>query len=185
VKRAKDVMDGLLRGKFEHNDMALYLLQMNANAQHKKTLVKRKDLTDMRNRVAVMYPIVDQIPHMTIEELPVPLKTFLGDDQHSWKIEWFYGGDYICQQSGMYKEGFQYNRHGMRNVYAKLIDTMGFSKWDMAYKMWIETLCRPEQVISYEGMAFHVLRQKLESQKARMMSMILDFEHVITVTIVN
>lgn len=185
MKRAKDVMERLLNGSMEHCDLALFTLQMNATKNHKKMPIKRRDYADVRDRLKIVHPAGAKIPHATIGDLPEPLASFLGAGGMVWKIEWMYEGDYLVEESEEYKNRYKYNRQGCKNLYSKLVDMMGFAKWDMSLKMWIETLFRPNQVVSYEGKAFRHDIRVVQLQTAKMMSVVLDYKHVITATLIQ
>jgi hypothetical protein len=183
IKRAKDVMEGIAEGRFEHCDLALYHLQLNATQQHQKKILSKADLPDIRDRIRHLYPESDQpIPAMDKDHLPQELKDFI---QGEWKIEWMYKGNIMQETSEKYKQMFKYNKKGVKVVYSKVVDTLGFSRWDMAFKMWIESLMRPGKAVWYEGQSFHMDTKTICMQKASMMTMILDFDHVITVTIIQ
>jgi hypothetical protein len=176
-------MEGLLEGRFEHCDLALYHIQLNATQQHQKTILKKADLRDVRDRIKSIYPESGEpIPPMGKEHLPQDLKDFIKGE---WKIEWVYKGNIIEETSEQYKKMFQYNKKGVKVVYSKVVDTLGFSRWDMAFKMWIESLTRPGKVVWYEGQAFRMDTKKTCMQKASMMTIILDYDHLITVTTVQ
>ena len=187
MKRAKDVMEGVLNGRFEHSDLALYHLHINAQRQHKKVALKKQDLADVRGRLKIMFPSSKEpLPKLSLEALPPSLIEFINQPGvEDWKIEWMFQGDYFEQKTDGYKKKFHYNRHGMRDVYSKLIDTMGFSRWEIAYKMWLESLYRLDQAIRYEGQSFHVDTKKPVMQVAKMMSHVIDYDHLITVTIIQ
>lgn len=123
---------------------------------------------------------------MKVEDLPALMVDVLHtySDSH-WKIEWMYKGGYVTMKSDVYKAKFGTNKTSRKDLYTKIVDTMGFSHWDVAYKMWLESLRSPGQVIKYEGMAYHLDTKKTGVQTARMMTMVLDYQHVITLTIIT
>lgn len=96
-----------------------------------------------------------------------------------------YKGAYSSQRSVSYKDRFSFSKMADKKVYQKLVDTLGFSRWNTAHRMWIESLYRPQQVVKYEGKAFDLQKQETVIQTAKMMTYIIDYEHIITCTIVQ
>ena len=187
IKRATDIQERLQNGEFEHEDMVLYTIQLSAVRQHKKSLLKKNDFKDIKNRVMVRHPETrDPIPTETkIEELPASLYSFMKDSLNAaWKIEWMYRGGYVTSKSLIYKERFGSSPTSRKDVYAKICDTMGFSKWDVGLKMWIESMHTPGQIIKYEGVAYHWDTKKTKLQTCKMMTVVLDYQHVITMTLI-
>jgi hypothetical protein len=171
-------------GRLEHNDLAIYTLQLNARKQHKKMLIKAIEMREISKRLANKFPLMTTpAPITTIQGLPVCFGGLIKNfDSDVWMIEWMYQGDYLSHESDSFKKRFRFNLKGYKGFYRKVVNTLGFSKYQTAYKMWVETLTRPQQSIFYEGLAYQFDRRKVVMQKACMMSCVLDFEHVITVT---
>lgn len=142
-------------------------------------------MKDVRERIRVVYPLVEISPEASISKLPTVLTELLAGAA-IFKIEWMFDGGYEMMSSGEFKAAFGFNFKGnIRNVYRKVQDTLGFSNYDTAYKMWTETLHRPGMVIRYQGRAYRENLKATVCQIARMCSVIYDFEHVVTVTVVN
>jgi hypothetical protein len=186
MKRAKDIMVGVLEGRYEHNDLAMYHLHIAAVRQHKKALLKKPDLADVRDRLSIMFPETkENVPTLTVDALPRHMKEFVQDRQvKEYKIEWMYNGVTHEELSEGYKRKFGYNRFGYKKLYCKLIDTLGMSRWEVPFKMWIESLFRLGQVIRYEGMSYHTDTEMTTPQVVKMMSHVVDFNHIISITVV-
>ena len=187
MKRAKDVMEGVFEGRYPHQDLAMYHLHISAQRQHKKNLLKKQDLLDISQRIKIMNPpTTDKIPNNVIEDLPYDLlEMIVKSGVDHWKVEWMYCGEYFTKFSKDFRLRYGYNKQGVRSVYSKLVDTLGFSRWEIVYKMWLESLYRSGQVIMYEGKAFHADTEVTVGQVARMKSLILDYDHIITVTTIS
>jgi hypothetical protein len=181
VKRAKNVLDGLVQGRFQHVDIGIYTLHIHACRRHIRRLLNKSEVNDCLARLKIIYPLLnDGIPALGEGKLPKVLHDMAVG---TYKVEWFYAGEYKVARSPDYKVKLGHPmKNNIRNMHPKTIDTMGFSQWDMPMKMWMESLYRPGQVVSFGGVAFHVNRVKIQYQVARMMSIIFDYEHVITVT---
>lgn len=185
IKRARDVQDRLLAGEFYHDELALYTLQLCSIRQHKKNLMKKWEHVDIMKRLKIEYPEYDVIPKMFVEDLPMELSNFIKQFQRgAWKVEWMYDGVFMAKKSNDWDLMFDFNKSAHKELYSKLVDTMGFNHWDMAYRMWIESLRYQCQIIKYEGMGYQKAMKETNFQTARMMSKIIDYQHIITVTII-
>ena len=102
-----------------------------------------------------------------------------------WRVEWMYEGRMQSRVSPGFNQRYKPMLKGVRELYAKMTDTLQFEKPEMAHKLWLESLYRPEQVVFYEGWAYHLDEDKVKFQTARVMSFILDYEHVITITTIH
>lgn len=181
VKRSRMVMGKLSHGDIEHVDLGFYFLHCNANHQHQKVFMKRKDVMHCTQRLEVMWPLVsaDQIPDPVVEKLPAELNQML---EGKFKVEWHYDNKLITWASDEYKERFGVNLKGDRSIYKKCVDTMGFEDCAMALKMWLESVMRPGKVITYKGAAFMVGFEKPIIQSVLVVSLVWDYNHFITVT---
>jgi len=176
-----------VNGEFVHEDLALYTIQLSATRQHKRSILKGKDFKDVQSRVLLQYPEGVEIPEeMKLELLPLEMASLMANhpDSH-WKIEWMYKGGYVTMKSDMYKERYGTNKTNHKDLYTKIVDTLGFSYWETSYKMWVESIHRPSQIIKYEGLAYHLDTKKMRMQSVKMITKIIDFQHVITLTVIT
>ena len=143
--------------------------------------MKRKDALDCLRRLTSLWPLkaAEQIPPTTRDGLPVEL---LAMTHGSYKIEWHYEGRITILMSDDYKNKYRYKVGKNRPVYRKCLDTMGFSDYTMAMKMWIESLHRPGHVINYKGKAAIHTSVELVIQSATVVSLVYDYDHFITLT---
>lgn len=178
-------MNDILTGTIEHSDMALYILNSYAKKQHKRQcLTKSQDFKDIRERVQALCPLVHNLDFPeTMERLPVVLKDHLQNRPGcDYKIEWFNQGGYIITTSPDYLKKYYVNREGDRNLYGKLTDTLGLSDHTIGYKLWVESLARPGQVIFYEGLSLNMTSTQQNLITVSMISIVFDCDHVITLT---
>lgn len=172
-------------GEFDHSDLGSYIMHLNAVKSHQRYLLRKREINDVRERLRILFPLMEKIPEASMSNLPPVLAELLAGEA-IFKIEWMYQGGYDVISSGEFKAAFGFNFKGcIRNVYRKVQETLGFSNYDVAYKMWTETLHRPETVIRYQGQAYRENLQTTVCQVARMCSYVYDYEHVITVVVVN
>jgi hypothetical protein len=188
LKRARMLQENVLNGVYEHVDLAAYNLNAHAIKSHKKKMFKKQDMKDVKDRVEIMWPACKQIPPVLATDLISPecldlLKKF---PLAAWKVEWMYNGSYDFQINDLYKKRYwSFYRSKDRSIYSKLWDGVGFSKFDIALKMWLETLFRPDQTIRYEGMGYIADEKRVVPQVVRMLTHVYDFDHVVTVTVVT
>lgn len=187
LKRAKLVMAAITGRNVEHVDIAMYTLHNVAVRQRKKMVLKRQDLSDVRQRLQAMYPAIDAalIPPPTLISLPSAIgASFLGDSS-CFKVEWFYMGSESSYATSDYRARFHVSKQGNKHLYNKAVDTIGLSKYSTAMLLWLESLYRPGKVIKYEGLGYHQNTHTVHPQVVRVMSLVLDYEHVISVTVVQ
>lgn len=188
VKRTRSLQNDVLEGVFEHVDLAAYNLNAHAIKTHKKKLFKSQDMRDVKQRVQIMWPRCTNLPEMRVVDfLPQYcldfMKTF---PSGAWKVEWMFNGGFDYQMNDLYRLRYQkFSKNQERGVYSKLWDGIGFSKYDLGYKMWLETLSRPGKVIRYEGNAYWISEQKVVPQVARMLTHVYDYDHLVTITVVT
>lgn len=153
--------------------------------QHKRCILKKKELQEVCHRVSILHPTGADVPPPTIDKLPLPLANFM--EMHpnaAYKVEWYYQGAIFCDKGEWYEEKFNFNKMCQKDILTKFLDTMGFSDWQMSYKMWVESLRTNGQIIKYEGMGYQQDVRQTNFQIAKMMSMVIDYNHVITVTLI-
>ena len=174
-------MGKLSHGDIEHVDLGFYFLHCNANHQHQKVFMKRKDAADCQRRLECMWPLVpeEQIPKKGLNYLPEEIKTML---KGMYKVEWHYKGRLEVVRSVDYTTRFKVNFHKARNIYKKCQDSMGFSDPAMGMKMWVESLHRPGKVITYKGKAISEKSSEVVVQTALVVSLVWDYDHFITAT---
>ena len=188
VKRSQLVQADIRQHTFEHSDLGLYTLHLNAVRAHKKMVFKKADLTDVRQRLQVMFPRGHDIPQEGRLEKLSPVALAFVDSVSGkglWKVEWMYEGRYYSRVSPIYQLRFRPGMKGARDVYSKMTETLQFDKKEMGHKLWLESLHRPEQVVFYEGWAFQLDTECIVRQKASMMSFIYDFEHLVSITLIS
>lgn len=181
IKRARIVMGMLAKGEIEHVDLGFYFLHSNANYQHHKVFMKRKDVMDCASRLGAMWPLIpmEQIPEPVVDKLPVELEGMM---KGMFKVEWHYDGKNIVHVSPEYRSRFNYNFKGNKAIYKKCVDTLGFDDCTMGIKMWLESISRPGKVITYQGIAYAKDIGKPIIQTVLMVSLVWDYHHFITIT---
>jgi hypothetical protein len=176
----------LMTTMLDKNDLGSYLLHTSAIRQHKRSLLRKKNVADLRERVQTMYPAQDpeKIPCPLMTNLPFSLYQCL--QSHSlFKIEWFYMGLEMTNSSSEYKDAFYIPRRKHRRIYSKAMDTVGLSSWNMAFRMFLETLYRPDTVVRYEGVSYFLSEKRKKNVVVKMVSHVYDYEHVVSLTCVE
>jgi len=190
VKKARMLQDDVFQFRFGHSDLAIYNLNTYAIRSHRKKLMKNRDMKDIHERISTMWPETNDLPSLTVvDKLPKDCGNLFIQYQNSkgcWKVEWLMNGLYDVQMSAEYKARYlRFSKGNNRSTYSMLWEGMGFSSYDVGYKLWLESLYRPSRVIKYEGNAFHINSKKVKFQTARVMTHLFDFNHLVTVTVIE
>ena len=178
--------DRIAANEYEHIDVAKYQMHLHATKAHFKAVMKKKDLTDMVQRLEIMYPRKKTV------EIPIPDMIYLPEVVSQFvmgrdvaQVVWMYNGTCTFYQTGSFKSRYAISRCGEKRLYTMAAETLGFSEFEAYFKMWLESLYNPGTVIKYQGLAF---RQDIEStvvQEAKMMSIVLDYSNIITAVFIN
>lgn len=166
-------------------DLPMYILNAEATVNGRRRYLKRHDMVDVSQRLKIVHPMVEEykIPDCKIAELPKELADVV-EMGAAWKVEWFYCGQYKTDMSLVYAERYRPNE--MSSLLGRVADTVGFCTWEKAFALWQESLYRPGIKVFYEGRAcWQGSVGDPVVQKAVMISVILDLDHVITVTSVK
>lgn len=193
ISRAKRLNRHILGGDFIHNDHVKYQLGLQASVYGCKSVLHRTEMKDVfgrivdctgNNRFSVSIPTIG-----ILSLLPEELKEYVGDHD-AFKIEWMEGGTYMCAMSKSYGDNF-ITENGILKVSRqykiapKLVDMVGLNDFDMAYKMWCESVFNPHTSVTYTGSGFWSLDRRLCYTTVRMMSSIIKYDYIITVTTVG
>lgn len=180
AKRLKKVCDRIASHGYEHVDLAIYQIHLHATRDHLKGVLKKKDIPDIANRLIAIYPPLQNkdIPKVDSAYIPESIKTFL-TSRDIFQVVWMYNGNIQFMQSGLFKSRFAIQRCGEKRLY-KMVETYGFSDYDSGHKMWLETLHNPGVIVFYEGKAYRQDIKSIVMQKVKMLSIVLDYCHIIT-----
>jgi hypothetical protein len=150
-------------------------------------MFKAQDMKDVKMRVETMWPPTKLLPALLVVDfLPMACLNLINKfPLGAWKVEWMFNGSYEVHKNDLYKQRYLMMGKRGKEIYSKLWDGMGFAKFDMAYKMWLETLFRPGQIIRYEGNAFLLDQNIVKPQVARMITHVYDFDHIVTVSVIT
>lgn len=184
-KRSKDVENKIRAEFYLFQDLPMYILNTEATIQKRPRYLKRYDMVDVTQRLKIMHPLLEEskIPEKRIGDLPKILSEIV-EMGPTWKVEWFYRGGYTVDMSLLYAERFRPGDMG--SLMGRVADTVGLCDWWKAFALWEETLFRPSQRVFYEGSAnWQGSFMDAVRQKVVMMSVVLDLDHVITVTSVK
>jgi hypothetical protein len=187
VKRSKLLMNNIHENKFRYSELGMYTIHLEANRTHRKLVFKRPELLGVRTRLGKRHPLLPgkQIPKPQPEYVPEEISKFImeHDAGAAVKVEWFFVGVYYVKCNEQYNMVCDMERHADQTLYSKTIDTMNFSRYDIAFKTWLESVDAPGKVVQYQGALMHNVSKAVVVKTARMMSIVLDFEHIITATV--
>lgn len=189
-RRSKWLMADIKNDKFRYSELAMYLVHMEASRSSRRLIFKRPELVEVNARLSKKYPPVDAsyIPPFIMSSIPKDLLDFINRYNYvvdAIKVEWFYGGLYHYEINQPYRHQVHYHRYSDRTLYSKVADGCGFSDYKVAFKSWMESVDNPGSIIVYSGMAYKKDTKSARMQTMKVMSHILDYQHVITVTILQ
>lgn len=187
-KKAKWIMEDIKDNKFQYSELAMYHIHMEASRASRRLVFKRPELVEVKSRVEGKYPLIhhSHIPPFIIPSLPKVLLDFINTYDYSRvmiKVEWFYGGLYHYEANNPYRQQIHFHRNSDRTVYSKAVDTCGFNEYDRPFKMWIESVDYPLTVISYTGLAYRKDVSMVTIQTMKIMTMVLDYQHMVSVIV--
>jgi hypothetical protein len=173
-------------GTLLHNDHAKYQLNLQSNVYGGKAVLTRVDSRDIFERIVAYRRLAGEFPIGELAALPTPMKNHVGENP-VFKIEWMCNGRYLVSMSDDYANNIileteiaeTSRKHG---IPPKLVDYCGLSDYDMAYRMWCESLFCPAHPVSYTGVGFWTSDKKVCYTTVRIMSIVINHEYVITAT---
>lgn len=190
VARSKAVVRSILGAAYVHNDYAKYALHLQACKYTGRGLLYRTEIKDIYARITQedlkhSMPTVSQTTLFT--KMPPQLHEIVSNSR-CYKIE-------CCDNDGTYKVitndvyGENFITAGGIMAYSKkyklipkLVDFLGACEHDIHYKMWIETLFYPGQIIVYSGHSIWRKTKDMVLTKILMSSMIVSYGQIVTVT---
>jgi hypothetical protein len=189
VSRAKVIFKQIQSGGFVHNDHAKYQIYLENSMYCAKSMMKRNEVKDMFKRISKSHDFGAGAIDYNVENLPSPIKHLLHGQEH-YKIEWMDNGRYLVKASDTYKTNFlpvekvidMARRYG---IPPKLLDMCNLNEYDMAYKMWAETVAHPNVVVSYTGISFWVNANIITNTTVKMVTVMVTPMAMISATIVN
>lgn len=189
VTRAKKVFKELRDGDYYHNDFARYQIYLQSLVFDTKIVLTRQDVLDIFRRISagdVHYSFIKPLENRTIDDLPVYMKTFAGSGDVT-KLEFLDKGRYKVVVSPKYESYFMTGDEIIRTakyhrIPPKLVDTCRFNQYDLAYRVWSESLYRPGCVISYTGPALWRADNVCVWTTMRVLSYIQAHDSVATIT---
>lgn len=158
-----------------------------------KNVLTRQDVLDIFTRVS-RFDGADatskySFENATVEDLPDFMREFIKESDVA-KLEFMGMGRYKVIVSDSYEAHFMSGSEiiEMAKTYRippKLVDTCRFNQYDMAYRVWSESLYMAGSVISYTGPAIWKGDNKLAWTTMRVMSHIEAHDTIMTVTLLS
>lgn len=153
-------MKHLCDGEFYHNDHAKYQVHMQSCVYGCKPILLRTETKDIFSRICGSDGDVDNriIGRSTLPAIPRETEDFL-EGSECWKVEWMDHGRYRMVCSPMYEENFMEEGQILdiarkHNIPPKLVDHSGLNNFDMAYRMWSESMFIVGAVVNYTGSGY-------------------------------
>jgi hypothetical protein len=193
VARAKAVMKGIINAEYVHSDYAKYSLHLQSCNYAGKALLFRTEIKDIYNRIAAVdeqYGVVPMPTEIFMKTLPGQLREMVNYST-CYKIESMdKDGSYQSFTNDAYSRNFISSGGIMayakkHHLPPKLVDFVGACEHDAHYKMWVESLLYPGQIMIYKGYCIWRANKEMVLTQIFMASMIVSFSQIVTVTSVQ
>lgn len=105
----------------------------------------------------------------------------------TFKVEWMCNGRYLLSMSNSYAQNIiedsEIGSISKKNgIPPKLVDYCGLADYDMAYRLWVESLYSPGVTATYTGVGFWRSDKSVCYVTVRVISMIINHEYLVTAT---
>lgn len=150
-----------------------------------KPCLGKTEMKEVRCRISR----IDQEPGPimgVLADLPLPIKLHIGDHE-TFKVEWMLNGQYMCAMSESYGMNFMTEKtmveiariHGLP---PKIVDGIGLDDYDIAYRMWVETVFSPCTSVTYTCPGIWMTDKRVCYTTVRMVSLVINHTYIITGT---
>jgi len=186
MRRVREIMECLYNGEFVHCDLALHLFQVQTRLAHIRSVMKRAEAMECLSRLKVMHPPNEGAwPGAVMSKLPRPLEELIAGAE-LFKVDFFEGGHVKTIASQAYTLMFPCNAFNVRRTIRRAADMILFLDFKKAMTLWFESLRNPGKTMVFEGRAWTSMKEGgVVDQRVEMMSIVFDYEHVITATRVH
>ena len=186
---AKMLLQEVVRGDILHNDFAKYQLNLQTQVYGTKMVLSRSDSAEIFHRIIKYVYTIPAPPMGNLAAIPHCLKEHVGEHK-TFKMEWMGNGRYLVSMSNSYAENvtkdYEMAEICKKNgIPPKLVDYCGLGDYDMAYRLWVESLYSPGVTTTYTGVGFWRGDSSVCYMTVRVMSMIINHEYLITATTVG
>jgi len=186
-RRASNVFNAIRDGNIVHNDIAKYQMYLATSVTtNRKPIMGRNDIADVLNRITA-----------SVKTIPDEGMSFFMNDEiekfralsHYNKVEWMTNGHYTADISDDYaKSIMSYDTciagATRARVPPKLVDTMNFSDYEVAYKLWCGSLDDGGKTVSYTGPAYWIDLKRVIYTTVKVMSIVMSPTRMVTATII-
>lgn len=189
VSRSKMLFKNIMLGNLIHNDHVKYQLALETNVYGGKTIIGRKEVKEIKDRISKNTFYLYDVPSGDLGKLPEQLKLHIGECP-IFKIEWMRNGRYMCAMSegyglNIFTEGEIISISKNTGIAPKLVDECGLTQYDIAYKMWVESVFSPCTNVTYTGAGYWKSDNSVCYSTVRMMSVVINYEYIITATTIG
>jgi len=192
VARARAVYKSICKYEYVHNDYVLYALHLQATFYGIKSPIFRTEVKDISCRImqADRQHGIVTIPNLKTAPLPAYLQEMV-QLSNCYKIESMDStGEFFIQSSPNYSINFispdQVMGYSKRySVFPRLVDSIGCTEHDAAFKMWLESVRTPGQCMVYKGYCIWRDMKQLIPTTIFVSSCIVSMSQILTVTCVE
>lgn len=189
ISRAKVIVKQIQAGGFLHNDHAKYQLYLQATMYCGKSMMGRTEVRDIFKRISNTMTANHQSINYNLANLPDAVKHLIHERPH-FKIEFMDNGRYLVKASDTYKTNFLPDEKLVdvakrTGIPPRLVDTCNLNEYDMAYRMWLESVSNPNMVVRYTGTAFWSADRVIAYSTLKMVTVILNPMSMISATTIS
>lgn len=190
VARAKAVIKGIMNAEYCHSDYAKYTLHLQSCKYTNKPLLFRTEARDIYARLIEVdgrWGIHPTPTDILFGQVPTHLQPMVNASA-CFKIETMdQDGTYRVYTNDAYAANFisgggilAYTKN--YKIPPKLVDFVGLCDHDAHYRMWVESLLYPGQVMVFTGHAIWRHTKEMLKTRVFMSSIIVSFGQIVTVT---
>lgn len=189
ISRAKVVTKQIQAGGFPHNDHAKYQLYLQVTMYCGKSIMGRTEVRDMFKRISTTMLASNETMNYNVTNLPDPIKHLIHERPH-FKIEFMDNGRYLVKTSDSYKANFLPEDKMVEvarkyGIPPRLLDTCNLNEYDMAYRMWVESVSNPNMIVRYTGTAYWSHDKIIAYSTIKMVTVIINPMSMITATVIS
>jgi hypothetical protein len=174
--------------KVEHNDIARYMINLQCHEQDIKRVLQKNDAKDIYMRIStmgIMNTVQDPLNFMMPDEMVCLMNT-----NYVYKVEWMRNGAYVVNSSPSYCESIMDKETtleiaGRADVPRKLVDTLNCGNFQMAYRMWVQSIENPMTAIKATAPVYWKDTRTVCTTAICMMSKLITPTSIVSITVLN
>lgn len=187
--RAKLVLGNICDGLYYHNDIIKYQLYLQGCHLNTRKMIKSTEARDIYKRITQKFGEErGSFKVFTLDVLPQKFRQLIAGTP-IYKVEWMFGGSYKIHASDNYQADILdsatiIDTAREHKIPYKLIDFSNTRSLDVYYKLWIESVFTPMNIVEIPIDVFFRKRFEVEKCTLKMITFINSFDSMITLTLI-